>query len=86
MKLIIDFPEKDYEFLKANLDNPHITYIQKVIAQGTPLPEGEWIDCSEDYGYAECPFCHELTTCDDNIDELHHCWNCGAELRKGGAE
>lgn len=45
--------------------------------------EGKWIDHSEDYGYVECPFCHELTTCSDNADELHYCWKCGAEMRKG---
>ncbi len=45
-------------------------------------PQGEWIDHSEDYGYAECPFCHELTNCDGPIEELHFCWNCGAKLGK----
>ena len=49
-------------------------------------PRGEWIDHSEDYGYVECPFCHELTSCSDNADELHYCWSCGAKLGKGGAE
>ena len=49
-------------------------------------PRGEWIDHSDDYGYAECPFCEHLTNCDGNIDELHYCWNCGAKLGKGGAE
>lgn len=48
------------------------------------IKQGEWIDHSEDYGYAECPFCEHLTNCEGNIDELHFCWNCGAELRKGG--
>lgn len=43
-------------------------------------PSGVWIDNSED-GYVECPFCHSATTCEDNIEELHFCWNCGAELR-----
>ena len=47
-------------------------------------PKGEWIDHSED-GYVECPICEHLTTCEDNIDELHYCWNCGADMRKGGA-
>lgn len=47
-------------------------------------PQGEWIDHSED-GYIECPICNCLTNCDDNIDELHYCWNCGAKMRKGGA-
>lgn len=48
-------------------------------------PQGEWIDYSED-GYVECPICKHLTTCEDNIDELHYCWNCGAKMQKGGAE
>lgn len=46
-------------------------------------PKSKWIDYSED-GYVECPFCHEGTNCDDNIEELHYCWNCGAYMR--GAE
>jgi hypothetical protein len=49
-------------------------------------PQGEWLDYSEEYGYIECPFCGSATTCEDNIDELHYCWNCGAHLQKGGKE
>ena len=48
-------------------------------------PQDEWIDHSED-GYVECPICEHLTTCEDNIDELHYCWNCGAKMQKRGAE
>ena len=47
--------------------------------------QGEWKDHSEE-GYVECPFCEHLTNCEDNIDELHYCWNCGAYMQKGGAE
>lgn len=43
-------------------------------------PKGEWIDYSNE-GYVECPFCHEATNCEDNKDELHYCWNCGANMR-----
>jgi DNA-directed RNA polymerase subunit RPC12/RpoP len=46
--------------------------------------QGEWLDYSEEYGYIECPFCGSATTCEDNIDELHYCWNCGTHLQKGG--
>ena len=56
-----------------------------LIALHGKRPQGEWIDHSED-GYVECPFCEHLTTCEDNIDELHYCWNCGAKMRKGGAK
>ena len=63
--------------------------IHTAIAQGIPYEErstGEWIDCSEDYGYVECPVCEHLTTCDDNKDELHYCWYCGSKMGKDGAE
>ena len=42
--------------------------------------EGEWIDHSNE-GYVECPFCGSCTTCEDNIDELHFCFNCGNKLK-----
>ena len=50
----------------------------------TERPKGEWKDHSDE-GYVECPFCGSATTCDDNKDELHYCWNCGADMR-GGTE
>ena len=40
---------------------------------------GKWFDHSEE-GYVQCPFCGSLTTCEDNIDELHYCFNCGARM------
>lgn len=54
------------------------------VLQGEKLyarPHGEWIDHSDE-GYVECPFCGSATTCEDNKDELHYCWNCGAEMRQ----
>ena len=75
--------EKDKEMTLAIFD------LVKALKNGTPYeerPQGKWIDHSEDYGYVECPFCHELTSCSDNADELHYCWSCGAKLGRGGAE
>lgn len=40
---------------------------------------GKWIDYSDE-GYVECPFCEHATTCEDNIDELHYCFYCGARM------
>lgn len=40
-------------------------------------PTGKWIDHSDE-GYIECPFCHSATNCEDNIEELHYCFSCGA--------
>lgn len=47
--------------------------------------KGEWIDCSED-GYVECQFCHSATTCEDNKEDLHFCFWCGADMRGGANE
>lgn len=43
--------------------------------------QGKWRDYSDE-GYVECPFCGSATNCEDNKDELHYCWNCGAEMRQ----
>ena len=42
---------------------------------------GRWFDHSDE-GYVQCPFCGSLTTCEDNIDELHYCFNCGAKMKR----
>ena len=52
-------------------------------AQTVESKQGEWIDHSETDGYVECPFCGSCTTCEDNKDELHFCFNCGADMRGG---
>ena len=48
-------------------------------------PTGHWINQQEE-GYVECPFCHKLTNCEGNIEELHFCFSCGAELGTKGKE
>ena len=44
---------------------------------------GKWVDHSDD-GYVECPFCRSATNCDDNINELHYCFSCGAKIEVEG--
>lgn len=75
----------DYQNAWCEACCPHNDFENLIDDAPTVEPkQGEWIDQSENYGYAECPFCHELTTCnEDNIDELNFCWKCGAKLRKG---
>ena len=85
--MIIEIPNENsiVKWKNDDKDEWKIAEISDLI-QAYERQKGEWIDHSEDYGYAECPFCHELTTCEGNIDELHYCWNCGAYLQKGGKE
>lgn len=39
----------------------------------------KWIDYSDE-GFVECPICGYATNCEDNIDELHYCFYCGARM------
>lgn len=43
------------------------------------IKTGHWIDHSEE-SYVECPLCGHATNCEDNIDELHYCFHCGARM------
>ena len=47
--------------------------------------KGHWIDYSDE-GYVECPYCEHATNCEDNIDELHYCFWCGAEMVKESSD
>lgn len=40
---------------------------------------GKWIDYRDD-GFVECPYCGHATNCEDDIDELHYCFYCGASM------
>lgn len=62
--------------------SPNIQRSLDVAFKAMKRQQGEWIDHSDE-GYVECPFCHEATNCDDNKEELHFCWNCGAKMKGG---
>ena len=53
--------------------------IREALPSVQPSRKGHWIDYSDE-GFVECPFCEHATNCEDNIDELHYCFYCGAEL------
>ena len=54
----------------------------EVLPSVTPQQKyGKWIDY-RDEGFVECPFCGHATNCEDNIDELHYCFYCGARLQE----
>ena len=48
-------------------------------------PHGKWRDYSNE-GYVECPFCEHATNCEDNIEELHYCFFCGASMISSNTE
>lgn len=70
---MIDKSNFDIEQYKMDLDTAY--ECGKAEARQT----GKWIDYSDE-GYVECPFCEHATTCEDNIDELHYCFYCGARM------
>ena len=74
LDIIDNAPTVDDKYIEGHIDG--MLQAEKLYAR----PIGKWEDYSDE-GYVECPFCGSLTTCDDNKDELHYCWNCGAELR-----
>ena len=70
-----------YRYLKEPTDN-HVAFYEDFLdlPSVTPIrPKGHWIDHSDE-GYVECPKCGSATNCDDNIDKLHFCFSCGAEM------
>ena len=72
-----------FEFACNTDAAPTFEYVCEMIDDAPTIEErktGKWIDYSED-GYVECPFCHSATNCDDNIDELHFCFLCGAMMK-----
>ncbi len=79
-----------YNFAGCIVDTPNGDYRKAYEASRYKLetlpsaePErkkGRWIDYTDE-GYVECPFCHSATNCDDNKDELHFCFSCGADMR-----
>ena len=46
---------------------------------------GHWINYSEE-GFVECSECGSATNCDGNINELHFCFSCGANMDDRGRE
>lgn len=70
---VLDLVNSDwkYEGLETDVASlPPVTPQQKY---------GKWIDY-RDEGFVECPFCGHATNCEDNIDELHYCFYCGARM------
>lgn len=78
--------QKYYERVVANVTfdrdqlNEIVEKAKAEILEDIKKPHGKWIDYSNE-GYVECPFCGSATNCEDNKDELHYCWSCGANMR-----
>ena len=78
-----DLREREYLLNIARKEEAY-GYVSEheIINAPTAEPKvGKWIDHSDE-GYVQCPFCGSLTTCEDNIDELHYCFNCGAKMER----
>lgn len=65
--------------------------VLKEVAEGKHRPQGKWIDYNA--YYKTCPFCKRTVGIDfliqsyeNPIKTYNFCPNCGADMRKGGAE
>lgn len=87
MKLVIDIPDKDYEFIKdlqsliiggrGNCKTIQYNVIN-AIKNGTPYeerPKGKWIAIHKGY---VCSNCNKYTI---TINDKHYCFKCGADMR-----
>lgn len=76
------------EHLEVNSGDLHDALGMAIEALMAERPHGEWVeDWQEDLDFMsrkgwKCPFCNWRTT----YGTPNFCMNCGADLRKGGAE
>ena len=77
--------DSDAEIAERNQWRMDVAAIKAVPPAQPERKKGRWIDYTDE-GYVECPFCHSATNCDDNKDELHFCFWCGARMNGGEEE
>ena len=82
MKIVIDIPESAYEAYKAWDKSGVATVEQTIIANGTPVQTGEWIE--DELHNVVCSICGGIRR-DCRVDYINYCNKCGAKM-KGGAE
>lgn len=86
MKVVIDIPEMAYEAYKEWHKNKVATVEQSLIANGTPIPEGEWIDdfCPK-CGVSKYNFFTVIKGANGERTKPFGTWSycpkCGADLR-----
>lgn len=89
MRLIIDIPEDDYEFVKEQVDTEYCNNVRQInnrlyqiIANGTVLKQGKWVYTSETidgtYHCSECGMVKKIKT--------NFCGRCGADMREPEGE
>ena len=67
------------------IDGVHAMGYREGYKDAQKQKSGKWVDYSDE-GYVECPFCGHATNCEDDIDELHYCFYCGAKMESEDKE
>lgn len=86
MKVVIDIPKMAYDAYKEWDKNKVATVEQSIIADGTPLLEGEWIDdfCPK-CGVSKYNFFTVIKGANGErtkpLESWNYCPACGADLR-----
>ena len=79
LKMAYDMSEIDGEHFTEPCMVVDVEDIQKLSSVRPQEQTGKWLDYRDD-GFVECPFCGHATNCEDDIDELHYCFYCGAKM------
>lgn len=85
MRLVIDIPDKDYEFIRdahilfGRRNGKQIEYnMINAIKNGTPYENGEWI--TDKLHNTVCSICGGIRR-DNRFDHIDFCNKCGADMR-----
>ena len=91
MKLIIDIPERYYEFCRECLINRTDTVDQQFIAKGIPYeerPKGKWVFDENIYNW-KCSRCRKIPKTIGYVGNKYfmqahfkYCNHCGADMRE----
>lgn len=92
-RFFIDRPDREVELVKAVIHRCCEEIDKQPTIEAEPVRHGRWILCEDQHGvdndnnnYAYfCSQCHYQDV-HSKYAKVNFCWNCGADMRGGGAD
>lgn len=83
MQIVIEIDEEYFKQINESVKSGNIDYEPWVaIANGTPLPQGNWVSIDEEpHETFECNNCGNVMCAVYDISDYKYCPNCGAEMK-----